>query len=115
MQERCHLMLVHQGQQLADGTYRQLQEPLPHTENPCNYDMIVGRDFLQRAGINLNFQHGYMEWLGQKVAMKATVDGLHSATTDEHNILFNDEAELDDKIFASEIKEAKYDAVSAEE
>eukprot|EP00957_Ditylum_brightwellii_P149748 11404322-Ditylum_brightwellii.AAC.1 len=45
-------------------------------DSPCNYDMIVGRDFLQRAGIKLDFEHGSIEWLGQKVAMKATVDGL---------------------------------------
>eukprot|EP00957_Ditylum_brightwellii_P118479 9036198-Ditylum_brightwellii.AAC.1 len=40
--------------------------------------MIIGRDFLQRAGININFQHGYMEWLGIKVVMKATLDEVQS-------------------------------------
>eukprot|EP00957_Ditylum_brightwellii_P070370 5346213-Ditylum_brightwellii.AAC.1 len=53
-----------------------------------------------------------MEWLGQKVAMKATVDGLQSMTVAEH-FLFDDET--DDECYVSEIKDAKYDAVSAEE
>eukprot|EP00957_Ditylum_brightwellii_P123610 9424528-Ditylum_brightwellii.AAC.1 len=79
-----------------------------------NYNMIVGQDFLQRAGIRLNFKFGYMEWLEQRVAMKATVNVVHSRTIDEHEFLFDDE-EVDQTSYTSEIKDAKYEAILAEE
>eukprot|EP00957_Ditylum_brightwellii_P006325 479927-Ditylum_brightwellii.AAC.1 len=44
----------------------------------------VDRDFLQHAVITLNFQHGYIEWLGQRIAMKATIGGVSTMMVDEH-------------------------------
>ena len=37
---------------------------------PCNYDIILGRDFLSAAGVNMNFEFGFMEWMESKVEMK---------------------------------------------
>eukprot|EP00957_Ditylum_brightwellii_P186861 14229401-Ditylum_brightwellii.AAC.1 len=74
--------------------------------------MIVGRDFLNRAGINLDFQHGFMEWLNQQVAMKATVDGFQ--TVDEQSF-FLDEAAEEEEAFVVKIKDAKYEAIKLEE
>ena len=37
---------------------------------PCRYNMILGRDFLMKAGIKLDFQFGIMQWLETTLPMK---------------------------------------------
>eukprot|EP00957_Ditylum_brightwellii_P092839 7068192-Ditylum_brightwellii.AAC.1 len=82
--------------------------------SPCNYNMIVGQDFLESAGITLNFKLSYMEWLEKRVTMKATVNGMHLRKVDDHRFLFDDEG-VDSTSYTSEIKDVKYDAVLARE
>ena len=38
----------------------------------CQYDMIVGSDFLAKFGINLNFNSLQVEWFGQTLPMNST-------------------------------------------
>eukprot|EP00957_Ditylum_brightwellii_P206936 15350655-Ditylum_brightwellii.AAC.1 len=50
--------------------------------------------------------------------MRPTLNWDDTKTVDDHSALFDeevDEDELEDKLFASEIKDAKYDAVTPEE
>eukprot|EP00957_Ditylum_brightwellii_P144925 11038808-Ditylum_brightwellii.AAC.1 len=82
--------------------------------SPCNYNMIVGQDFLERVGITLNFKFDYMEWLKKRVAMKATVDGMHSRAVNEHAFNF-DNKRIHSTSYISKIKDAKYEAVPAKE
>ena len=39
-------------------------------EGESRYDIILGRDFLHKAGIKIDFSGTYMEWLDQKVPMR---------------------------------------------
>eukprot|EP00957_Ditylum_brightwellii_P119694 9132483-Ditylum_brightwellii.AAC.1 len=55
-----------------------------------------------------------MEWLEKRVAMKATVNGMHLRTVDEHTFLFDDKG-VDSTSYTSKIKDAKYEAVLARE
>eukprot|EP00957_Ditylum_brightwellii_P204598 15340047-Ditylum_brightwellii.AAC.4 len=58
-----------------------------------NYGMICGRDFLQHAGINLSFKFGYVEWMGQCIAMWLATDGVNSMTIEKYLHLLDDEME----------------------
>ena len=40
-------------------------------EHSCNYDMIIGRDFLLYAGMKLNFKQRQVRWFGKDVPMKS--------------------------------------------
>ena len=33
-------------------------------DQPCNYDIILGRDFLRKVGMNLNYKDLSIKWLG---------------------------------------------------
>lgn len=39
-------------------------------DSPCSYDVILGQDFLSKAGVKLDFEHGVMCWLDRKIDMK---------------------------------------------
>eukprot|EP00957_Ditylum_brightwellii_P053341 4043334-Ditylum_brightwellii.AAC.2 len=59
-------------------------------------------------GNNLNFEHGFVQWLENKAAMKPTVNGMHSMTIEEYSFLsLDDGVEDEGGAFISEIKEAK--------
>eukprot|EP00957_Ditylum_brightwellii_P203205 15333638-Ditylum_brightwellii.AAC.1 len=60
---------------------------------PCQYNMIIGRDFLCKAKINLNFEHGFMEWLETRIAMKATTDWDPAQSVQEYFTSVDDAAE----------------------
>eukprot|EP00957_Ditylum_brightwellii_P137018 10447613-Ditylum_brightwellii.AAC.1 len=70
--------------------------------------------FLQCAGINLNFEFGYAEWMGQHIAMWPTTDSNNSITIKEHFHLLDDEMKeeyVNDDTYISEIKGAKYEEI----
>ena len=35
-------------------------------DSPCNYDIILGADFLKKTGMKLNYEDLAIEWLGDK-------------------------------------------------
>ena len=39
-------------------------------DTPCRYNMILGRDFLSKAGIKLDFQFGVIQWMESMIPMK---------------------------------------------
>ncbi|MHA7927741.1 MAG: retropepsin-like aspartic protease, partial [Marinobacter sp.] len=91
-------------------------------DSPCNYDIILGRDFLSSAGIQMDFQTGTMKWLERTIEMKPpgywqVPAHIAMAFWDETFEEFDD-AEDEKKFFeamSAEIKEAKYEQVTAKQ
>jgi hypothetical protein len=81
---------------------------------PCNYDIILGRDFLSTAGIDLSFEHGYVQWLDKTILMK---DGSHWNEQSNWVMALGEDKEENDDVenYAAEILEAKYEKTSPEE
>ena len=75
-------------------------------DEPCPYDIILGRDFMEKAGIDVLFSKGIITWLDRMIPMK-TLNELNDVDT----LLDNTGPE----IYASEILDAKYDETSIEE
>lgn len=86
---------------------------------PCKYDMIVGRDLLQKIGLTMSFESHTMKWMDHEVLMKTerfiqtTPHYFYSHPT------FLDEAEdpdFDPDFFAAQkILDAKYDKVDIDD
>jgi hypothetical protein len=74
----------------------------------CNYDVILGRDFLIKAGIDIRFADNKIKWLNITIDMKnvGTKNVIH---TGQDNITD------DDDNFATTILDAKYDGATPEE
>ena len=84
-------------------------------DSPCRYDMILGNDFLTRAGIDLCFSSQTITWLDHTIPMKGLDfwnNPLHSmlAVMEEDN-----EMEANELNYAAALKEAKYDETSPDE
>jgi hypothetical protein len=47
---------------------------------PCNYDIILGRDFLDNVGIILDFATGTMQWMDKSVSMAGTTQQQQQQT-----------------------------------
>ena len=83
-------------------------------DSPCNYDVILGRDFLSKTGIVLNFEHGRMLWFDQKVNMKSP-EQMHSQL--QTYLSFFETDPEDDEIesyyqHAGPLMDAKYEKTS---
>jgi hypothetical protein len=80
---------------------------------PCNYDVILGRDFLRKAGIDLSFKHGTVKWLEKMILMK---DRDHWDKQENWFLTLDEEDEDDEddelESYATEILDAKYDKTS---
>ena len=83
---------------------------------PCRYDIILGNDFLQKAGIDLKYSTGMVEWYGTTLPMRLppdpndTEDYVH--VIDDYLIQMEDEYFGDDwmdQYLAQPILDAKYD------
>ena len=64
-------------------------------DGPCRYDIILGRDFLHKIGIQMDFANAQMSWMEHLVPMKDDVKWTASLYAEE------------DDFFATEIMEAK--------
>ena len=40
----------------------------------CRYDIILGGDFLQKTGININYTEGNIEWLDGQLPLMSTYE-----------------------------------------
>eukprot|EP00957_Ditylum_brightwellii_P155557 11841204-Ditylum_brightwellii.AAC.1 len=86
-----------------------------------NYDIIMGRDFLNKAGLILDFQHGAIQWFYQEIAMKPFVQWNNKLiTTGKYYCFMNEEADDDEEdseysSFVTEIKDTQYDSIPTDE
>eukprot|EP00957_Ditylum_brightwellii_P198700 15145143-Ditylum_brightwellii.AAC.1 len=60
----------------------------------CNYNMILGRNFLINAGIILDFEHSLICWLDHQIAMKPAIQWRSGEmmAVDDYLSLYNDKA-----------------------
>ena len=73
-------------------------------DGPCQYDLILGRDFLHKIGLQLDFANAKMCWMEHLVPMR------DDASLKESNCLeLEDEVDID--AFTSEILDTKYEQV----
>ena len=55
---------------------------------PCRYDIILGTDFLSKAGIKINYEIGFMEWFESLLTLR-DLSSLNSKTfNDTEDALF---------------------------
>ena len=79
---------------------------------PCNYDIILGVDFLKKVGIKMDYENLKVEWLGNTIPMESLNDPKSIAA---HVDAYLAQIEMDDQGFdidsyaASSILDAKYD------
>ena len=84
----------------------------------CNYDMIIGRDFLKNNEIDISFKQNTISWLDQQITMKT--DQFWTQNINWYDSLLNNE-DNQDKLFAEnyiihqQIKHSKYEAANLKE
>ena len=82
-------------------------------DTECRYDIILGTDFLSKAGISINYDTGFMEWYENIIPLRDPI-GLNAETFDdmEDSLFIQIEDELlgEDWLdsYATEILDAKY-------
>jgi len=94
-------------------------------DGDTNYDIILGRDFLERIGFKLDFERGIMGWMNREVEMKKDLlyEALEKFQGNNEN---ENNHEFENKIVSSEeyltyldlyaeILDAKYNTVSPSE
>ena len=70
-------------------------------EGPCRYDIIFGRDFLRKVGLQMDFANAQMRWMEHLVPMR------DDATWNNGSLFVDDQTE--NEAYASEILDAKYE------
>ena len=101
------------------------QPALVFDSKHCKYDLILGSDFLTRAGLILDYVNFEVTWFGDSIPLRDS----HHLTSEEFSSLMNacefysqqddyyDEygEDLHDNYAAAEILDAKYDAMDVDE
>ena len=83
-------------------------------DSPCRYDLILGSDFLAKAGININYETGFMEWFDSILPLRDP-KGLQSQDFDEMEdaMFIQQDNELLGEVwiasFATKILDARYE------
>jgi hypothetical protein len=88
--------------------------------SPCRYDVILGADFLTKAGINLNYANSELQWYGVSVPMKdplSLTDEDYQAMIDVHLTEVDNEVHDDwfEAYVVAPIKDAKFEAVDVDD
>jgi Reverse transcriptase (RNA-dependent DNA polymerase) len=78
-------------------------------DGPCNYDVILGRDFLETVGLTLNFDSQQIKWMNREIEMKTEI--LVSMAEKLAQEMNNEDLEN----YVGQILESKYDKVSPAE
>ena len=83
-------------------------------DQPCNYDVILGGDFLQKIGMNLNYNNLSIEWLGNTAPMDS-LNTPQMVAKEVESYLYQMDLEDEDlpdlEAYASTILDAKYEKV----
>jgi hypothetical protein len=74
----------------------------------CDYDLILGYDFLCKIGLAVDFSSSLLKWMDAEVAMKP--HEYWDDLLDAYYILCNE-----DDCFTTDIKESKYEYVDTDE
>lgn len=77
---------------------------------PIFYDVILGQDFLEKAGIMLDFQRKETAWMDRTVQMKP-LDYWQETTFSNINRMNDEDVDDDIDHYAAEILDAKYEKV----
>ena len=87
-------------------------------DTPCQYDLILGTEFLAKMGIKLDYEKLQVEWLGIVRPMntnKFTAERRRSLV-DAYLLQMEDDDELDDlACYATAVMDAKYEAIEADD
>jgi len=75
----------------------------------CSYDVILGRDFLKNAGIDIRFADNKIVWMNLSIDMKHAGE-KNSIQTSQDNVDDDDQ-----DIFTTTILDAKYDGATPEQ
>ena len=81
-------------------------------DQPCNYDIILGGDFLRKIGMNLNYKDLSIEWLGNTAPMDSLNTPQMIAKEVEsylYQMDLEDEGLSELDAYASPILDAKYE------
>ena len=87
-------------------------------DSPCNYDIILGGDFLRKVGMTLDYKDLKVEWLGNTIPMESlNSPKAVAAHVDAYlaQIELEDQSFEEDNYFSAPIKDAKYDKVDINE
>jgi len=101
-----------------DTTRHITQQTAFITKGACRYDLILGTDFLSKAGIRFDYDDGMMRWFDAVLPMRDPF-GLTSQEFDDMEdalfVQYEDELLGEDWLdsFATEILDAKYDYTTA--
>lgn len=80
---------------------------------PCNYDIILGRDFLSKIGLVLDFDSHKIRWINRETEMKDEVPVGMAQRLEELQDEYDDEDEKDLDAYVNAILESRYEKVSA--
>ena len=87
-------------------------------DTPCQYDLILGTEFLAKMGIKLDYEKLQVEWLGIVRPMntnKFTAERRRSLVG-AYLLQMEDDDELDDlACYATAVMDAKYEAIEADD
>ena len=92
-------------------------------DTPCRYQIIAGRDFLWRTGIDLEFKNNHITWMDKSIPMKSPhfTEASYNAVIDEYTYWMDEEAmsldelsPFEDEAFMSDMMPAKYDKADLE-
>jgi hypothetical protein len=75
---------------------------------PCNYDVILGRDFMDKIGLILDFETGQIRWMGKIVSMDGVSQQQRQKTDMETD-------SVSEESLVAQILESKYEKWSPEE
>lgn len=80
-------------------------------DEPCAYDVIIGRDFLNKIPMIFDFSTGLMKWIDRSIPMKPNAS--MSLEMDYYDDDY--EEEEDEENYAAEILDAKYEKANIAE
>ena len=79
-------------------------------QEDCRYDVIFGRDFLSKTGLDIRFANNTMQWMNVMVEMK-DIPPMRLGRVNQNQ---NDDNDDEKEMFATMILDAKYDGASPE-
>jgi len=84
-------------------------------DSPCNYDIILGRDLLEKIGLIINFADRKMIWLDREVMMKT--QNFWNNPASFYSVFDDDDDDSNDLFehFTAQILDAKYDSTTTQE